>query len=70
MRVVSWNLWWRYRRWRERRNAIVAELRRVRLDVCGLQEVWADPQENLAASIADELGMYHAYAASPAPGKW
>ena len=30
----------------------------------------ADPQENLATSIADELGMYHAYAASPAPGKW
>jgi hypothetical protein len=26
--------------------------------------------ENLAASIADELGMYHAYAPSPAPGKW
>jgi hypothetical protein len=27
----------------------------------------ADPQENLATSIADELGMYHAYAASQHP---
>jgi endonuclease/exonuclease/phosphatase family metal-dependent hydrolase len=70
MRVVSWNLWWRYGRWQERREAIVAELRRVRPDVCGLQEVWADPDENLAAYIADKLGMYHAYAPSPAPGKW
>jgi endonuclease/exonuclease/phosphatase family metal-dependent hydrolase len=70
VRVVSWNLWWRYSRWQERREAIVAELRRARPDVCGLQEVWADAGENLAASIADELGMYHVYAPSPAPGKW
>jgi endonuclease/exonuclease/phosphatase family metal-dependent hydrolase len=70
MRVVSWNLWWRYGRWRERREAIVAELRRVRPDVCGLQEVWADLEGNLAASIAEELGMYHAYAPSSEPGKW
>jgi len=70
MQVVSWNLWWRYGRWRERHRAIVAELGRVRPDVCGLQEVWADGNENLAASIAEELGMYHAYAPSPAPERW
>lgn len=70
MRLASWNLWWRFGRWQKRREAIVAELRRVRPDVCGLQEVWADGEENLAASIAEELGMHHAYAPSPAPGKW
>jgi endonuclease/exonuclease/phosphatase family metal-dependent hydrolase len=70
IRVVSWNLWWRFGRWQERREAIVSELRRIRPDVCGLQEVWVDGEENLAASIAEELGMHHAHAPSPAPGKW
>jgi endonuclease/exonuclease/phosphatase family metal-dependent hydrolase len=70
MRVASWNLWWRFGGWQERRELIVAELRRVRPDVCGLQEVWDDPDENLAASIAEELGMHLAYAPSPAPEKW
>ena len=32
----------------ERREAIVAELRRVRPYVCSLQEIWSDPDENLA----------------------
>ncbi len=70
MRILSWNLWWRYGAWQQRRRAIVAELRRVDPDICGLQEVWADPGDNLAASIADELGLHRAYAPSPAPGKW
>ena len=70
LRVLTWNLWWRFGRWQERRKVIVVELRRMRPDVCGLQEVWADERENLAASIAEELGMHHAYAPSPAPGKW
>ena len=48
MRIASWNLWWRYGRWGERREAIVAELRRVRPYVCSLQEIWSDPDENLA----------------------
>ena len=70
IRVVSWNLWWRFGRWQERREAIVSELRRIRPDVCGLQEVWVDGEEKLTASIAEELGMHHAHAPSPAPGKW
>lgn len=70
MRVSSWNLWWRFGQWQERREAIVAELRRVRPDVCGLQEIWTYEEENLAASIAEELGLNLAYAPSPAPGKW
>lgn len=70
LRVATWNLWWRFGGWRERREALVSELRRVRPDVCGLQEVWADRGENLAASLARELGMHFAYAPSPAPGKW
>ena len=70
LRVLSWNLWWRFGPWERRREVIVAEMRRARPDVCGLQEVWADRERNLAASIAEELGMHHVYAPSSAPGKW
>ncbi len=70
MRILSWNLWWRYGAWQERRRVIVAELRRVDPDICGLQEVWADPEDNLAASVAHELGLHYAYAPSPVPQKW
>lgn len=70
VRIVTWNLWWRYGSWRERRAAIAAELRRAAPDICGLQEVWSESGENLAASLAGELGLHYAYAPSPAPGKW
>ncbi len=49
MRIVSWNLWWRFGPWEQRREAIAATLAEVGPDVCGLQEVWATPGENLAA---------------------
>ena len=39
-------------------------------DVCGLQEVWAEPEENFAASLAGELGMHWAWAPSPQQGWW
>lgn len=42
MRIATWNLWWRFGPWEARQPAIRAELERVRPDVCGLQEVWAE----------------------------
>ncbi|MGW0705748.1 endonuclease/exonuclease/phosphatase family protein [Streptomyces sp. NPDC002643] len=45
MRVVTWNLWWRFGPWQERQKAILAVLRELRPDVVGLQEVWGrDPE--------------------------
>lgn len=72
MRVVTWNLWWRFGPWAERQKAILAVLRELRPDVVGLQEVWADRDtgENLAAWLADELGLHWTWAASPAPERW
>jgi endonuclease/exonuclease/phosphatase family metal-dependent hydrolase len=64
MRVVSWNLWWRYGPWERRREAIAATLAEVRPDLCGLQEVWAAPGENLAADLAGRLGMHWCWAAA------
>lgn len=71
MRVVTWNVWWRFGPWEERRDAILAVLRDLRPDVVGLQEVWAARGgENLAEWLAGELGMHWTWAASPAPERW
>ncbi|MFI7501355.1 endonuclease/exonuclease/phosphatase family protein [Streptomyces sp. NPDC049687] len=70
MRVVTWNLWWRFGPWRERQKAILSALRDLRPDVVGLQEVWAADGENLAEWLADELGLRCAWAPSPAPERW
>ena len=64
MRILSWNLWWRYGPWQRRREAIAAELAEVRADVCGLQEVWEAAGENLAAELAGRLGMHWCWAAA------
>jgi endonuclease/exonuclease/phosphatase family metal-dependent hydrolase len=61
VRVLTWNLWWRFGDWRARQRAILATLREVQPDICLLQEVWADPETNLAAVIADELGLSWAW---------
>ncbi|MFE6619402.1 endonuclease/exonuclease/phosphatase family protein [Streptomyces sp. NPDC057740] len=70
MRVVTWNLWWRFGPWAERQKAVLAVLRDLRPDVVGLQEVWAAGGENLAAWLADELGLHWTWAPSPAPERW
>ncbi|WP_215456196.1 endonuclease/exonuclease/phosphatase family protein [Streptomyces sp. ATCC 21386] len=76
MRVVTWNLWWRFGPWQERQKAILAVLRELRPDVVGLQEVWEQRGEgpghgrgenerpgegNLAGWLARELGMHWAW---------
>jgi endonuclease/exonuclease/phosphatase family metal-dependent hydrolase len=53
VRILTWNLWWRFGPWRQRRDAIAAVLADVQPDVCGLQEVWASPAGHLAAVLAE-----------------
>lgn len=59
VRVVSWNLWWRFGPWEARHDAIVATLRALDPDVCCLQEVWDEADRNQAAELAEALGGYH-----------
>ncbi|WP_433545519.1 endonuclease/exonuclease/phosphatase family protein [Streptomyces sp. CA-294286] len=59
MRVLTWNLWWRFGPWDARRKAILAVLREQRPDVILLQEVWANDRENMAGWLAGELGLDH-----------
>jgi endonuclease/exonuclease/phosphatase family metal-dependent hydrolase len=70
VRVVTWNVWWRFGPWARRRQAILTVLRTLQPDVVGLQEVWGRGEENLAGWLADMLGMHWTWAASPAPRRW
>jgi endonuclease/exonuclease/phosphatase family metal-dependent hydrolase len=70
MRVVTWNVWWRFGPWASRRSAILHVLRGLQPDIVGLQEVWARDSENLAGWLPGQLGMQWTWAASPAPERW
>ena len=67
MRVLTWNLWWRFGPWEERAPAIAATLREVDADIIALQEVWDDGTNNFAAQLADELGYNYVYAPGAKP---
>ena len=61
IRVLTWNLWWRFGPWEARRPAIAATLARLDADVVCLQEVWDDGEVNFAAELAGDLGFDHVY---------
>lgn len=70
VRILTWNVWWRYGPWEQRRKAILAVLRELRPDVVGLQEVWERGGENVAGWLAGELGLHWTWEPSRAPGRW
>jgi endonuclease/exonuclease/phosphatase family metal-dependent hydrolase len=70
MKVLTWNLWWRFGDWRARQSAIEATLRAERPDVCCLQEVWVSGADSLAARLADRLGYHCTLAPAPLPARW
>lgn len=62
LRVLTWNLWWRFGPWEARQRAITATLCRIDADVVALQEVWGEVGgTNQAAVLADELGYEHVF---------
>jgi endonuclease/exonuclease/phosphatase family metal-dependent hydrolase len=62
LRVLTWNLWWRYGPWEARLPAIVESIRRVDADVVALQEVWVADGTSSAQVIAEALGLHVALA--------
>jgi hypothetical protein len=52
MRVVTWNVWGRYRPWPEREAAIVATLQDARPDVVVLTESWSKGGDSQCARLA------------------
>ncbi|SEG90203.1 Metal-dependent hydrolase, endonuclease/exonuclease/phosphatase family [Actinacidiphila yanglinensis] len=71
--VMTWNLWWRFGGWRERREAILRTLEAERPDILGLQEVWADNGpggENLARWLAERLDMHWTWSPAVVQDRW
>lgn len=62
VRVLTWNIWWRFGPWELRQPAIAATLKTIDADIIALQEVWSDETTNCAAELAAELGYHHAFA--------
>jgi endonuclease/exonuclease/phosphatase family metal-dependent hydrolase len=62
LRILTWNIWWRFGPWEQRRLAIAATLKKIDADIIALQEVWSDEATNLASELAAELGYHHVFA--------
>ncbi len=58
MRVLSWNLWWQFGPWEERRPAIEAEVVRINPDIALFQEVWSSDEEDQAQCLAERTGLH------------
>jgi endonuclease/exonuclease/phosphatase family metal-dependent hydrolase len=70
VRVMTWNLWWRFGPWEERFAAIVATIAAENPDVVCLQELWASdgsaaPVADQAELLATALGMHWSRTQSP-----
>lgn len=57
MRVLTWNIWWRFGDWEPRQPAIAAELAAIDADLVFLQEVWAVDGVDQAVQLADATGL-------------
>ncbi len=56
LRVMTWNLWWRFGPWEQRQPAILTTVAAQAPDVLCLQEVWSEGDSSLAGILAGELG--------------
>jgi len=61
IRILSWNLWWRFGPWEERLPAIFETVRRLDPDIACLQEVWIDLEgdDSSARRVAEAIGAEH-----------
>ena len=64
IKLVTWNLWWKFESYKERENLILTELKETAADIMCLQEVWEEEDESQAKIIADILGYQYVYGKS------
>ncbi len=64
VRIMTWNIWWRFGPWEQRVPAILQCIADIDPDVIALQEVWGDDTTNFAEKVADRLGYQHVFASS------
>jgi endonuclease/exonuclease/phosphatase family metal-dependent hydrolase len=59
IRVVTWNVWGRYGRWRERQAGIEDALAAAAPDIVCLVESWSHPDADQPELVAKRLGFEH-----------
>ena len=64
LKIMSWNLWWKFDNYLERQEAIFSEIKNLKPDIMCLQEVWEEEDESQAEKIADLLGYKFVYGKS------
>jgi endonuclease/exonuclease/phosphatase family metal-dependent hydrolase len=65
MRVMTWNLWWRFGPWEARQSAIASVLAEQMPDILFLQEVWSEGGDSSARRLAEPMGYHHALTDDP-----
>jgi endonuclease/exonuclease/phosphatase family metal-dependent hydrolase len=64
LRILSWNVWWRFGPWEARQPAILETLRSIDADVVCLQEVWETRDgQSQPRAFAEALGYQYVGAA-------
>lgn len=62
IRVLTWNVWWRFGpAWQDRQPALLRCLRQANADVIALQECWGTVATSQAHEFAQQLGMHAAF---------
>jgi endonuclease/exonuclease/phosphatase family metal-dependent hydrolase len=69
VRVMTWNLWWRFGEWEQRIDAILAVIRNEQPDILMLQECWRDGDDSLAERLGSALPMHVAETDDPFEGR-
>ena len=69
VRVMTWNVWWRFGPWEDRLPAIATVVADESPDVLCLQEVWSHEGDSLAARLGEALGYHHAITDDPFAGR-
>jgi len=64
IKVLSWNLWWKFENYLDRQDLIFDELKKLNPDLLCLQEVWEDSDHSQAKVIAELFGYEYAYSKS------
>jgi endonuclease/exonuclease/phosphatase family metal-dependent hydrolase len=61
LRVVTWNIWWKFGDWRRREPLIIETLEATEPDIVLLQEVWGHDDIDQAALLGETLGFDHVF---------
>jgi endonuclease/exonuclease/phosphatase family metal-dependent hydrolase len=68
MRVMVWNVWWRFGAdWRARENGIMTTLETYRPDVLGLVESWSGDGTDQPHRLAERFGLHAAWLPAAGP---